>query len=354
MAAGNRPITTQSLHTKQLRAAKPAASGGRVCVGLFSAWLLTACTPSPESMWQDYRDRLQRVLDQPLKLEYEPASRALPVLTAAGFATKQPAPTTPTLSLLEVEQTRACGLDQLAAERNSQLGKVMTPSVRLHYELRLLSLLPSCIALPALSTALREKLQLIYQQKTRDIYPAFQYMLAADATIRSQLQGSLRGIRSGAVSSTADEQGLRQLVQLRQYIKQEQYTQASQLDVNAALALLYSSQLMADVQPGLNASLVSVRQLNDQLEQIDVERLCRADATIRDNVLQTIFIEKIQPELAALDGISSRLEMLLNELYQDHPLLPEIQQRYQDRRLALQQQLQRHVQFWQRWRQCGR
>jgi hypothetical protein len=305
-------------------------------------------------MWQDYRDRLQRVLSQPLMLQVEPASRALPPSTDASFAAQQPDPTTPTLSLLEIEQPRACGLDQRAAERNSQLGKVMTPSVRLQYELRLLSVLPICIDQPALSTALRGKLQLIYQQKTQEIYPTFQYMLAADTTLRSQLQGSSRGIGAGEVSSTDDEQGLRQLIRLRQLIKQGHYKQASEFDVNAILGSLYSSQLLADLQPSLNASLLSLRQLNDQLEQLDTDRLCRADATIRDNVLQTIFIEKIQPELAKLDGISSRLEMLLNELYQDHPLLPAIQQRYQDRRLALQQQLQRHVRFWLRWRQCGR
>lgn len=363
MAAGNRPITARHLRTSW-QIASTAVTCNRLlsaaCYGVVLLALFTAgCTPQPESMWQDYRDRLQRLLQQPLVLQNEPARRALPATVTADHTTHlasngDSATNSPlTLSLLEVEQSRACGLDQLAAERSGPLGKVMQPSVRLHYELRLLRLLPTCIDMPQLSPLLRQKLTSIYQHKTADIERTFQHFLAADSTLRSQLQGSVRGI-SQPVSITETEQALRQLIRLRQLIAQGQFGKAAELDIEAALSTLYRSQLLADLQHSLHISLVSVRQLNDQLWRLDNRQLCQADRQIRDNILQQIFISRLQPELASLDGITLRLEPLLTELYQHHPLDTEIQQRYQQRRQQLQQQLQRHVKFWQRWQQCGR
>lgn len=364
MAAGNQPITARHLRTSR-QIESPGVTCSRrlinICCGVLLLVLLTAgCAPQPESQWQDYRDRLQRLLQQPLLLQAEPVKRALPTAGTADHATHlasngdSATSSTLTLSLLEIEQSRACGLDQLAAERNNPTGKVMQPSVRLHYELRLLSLLPICSQMAELDADLRQKLASIYQQKIADIQRVFQHFLLADTTIRSQLQGSLRGVATTGISSTEVEQALRQLISLRQLITQGQFSKASLLDIEAPLSQLYSSQLLADIQHSLHVSLISLRQLNDQLWQLDNNQLCQSDRQIGDNILQQIFISRLQPELASLDGITQRLEPLLTTLYQDHPLQAEIQQRYHQRRQQLQQQLQRHVKFWQRWQQCGR
>lgn len=112
---------------------------GLACVLL--AALLMGCHPveSLDAQWQDYRERLGRVLDVewpaalPQTLEY-PSRRTL--------AAPQPALG---IDLLDWVAMLDCPLNEAIGFRNSALGKVMGPSQQWLYETRFLQWGPDCV-----------------------------------------------------------------------------------------------------------------------------------------------------------------------------------------------------------------
>lgn len=319
-------------------------------LALWLAAILTACSPQPDTLWQDYRARLSRVLNKELPDQPILHHRALPAAVSPAQAATAPESQ---LSLIQVHQARSCGLDQLAGERNNQLGKVMTASVRLHYELRLLAALPACITHPALPAALQQQLAGIYQHKQQTITRYWQQFLQQDSTLRQQLSGSRRGLPLQSVSSADTQQALRQLLTLKTLIQRQQYQQAALIDIEAALSQLYQSQLLADLQYSLWRSHDQLQQLNLQLAQLSDNQLCKASSNVRDNLLQQIFIGRVQQHLALLAGLSEEMTPLLLELYQQHPLSETVQQRFSTPSAGLKTALAEHVRFWQRWQRCN-
>jgi len=334
---------------------------------------LISCSSEPDRLWADYRARLSRVLQVELPANSNNFNRALstPLSSPNEQLTELAAPETtqtepdarmqaklqaisaPALSMLEVHQSRPCGLDQLAATRNNQLGKVMSASVQLHYELQLLATLPICIRHPSIEPALQQKLNEIYQHKQQQLSLRWRQFLQHDATLRQQLSGSLRGLARQPGSSTPTQQALRQLLQLKSLIDQQNYAKAAAIDIEAALSQLYRGQLLADLQYSLRRSEAELRQLNQQLAVLTDEQLCSVDSTVRDNVLQQIFIGRVQQHLALLVDLSTELTPLLLQLYQQQPFAAEVITRFSTPTAQLKTQLKAHVRFWQTWQQCA-
>lgn len=321
---------------------------------LFVAAGLSACTPYPESLLRDYQSRLQRLLTQ---AEY-PESLHKTALSPLPEVRELTLPiAAATIDLTDMLALDVCDLETLIAERNSSLGKVQTDAGLLHYELRLLDKLGTCLATPTLSkqldAELLAKLQLIYQQKQQQLPAVFANLLSRDQTLRQQLAGSQRGITPDQGGSSETLQALQHLNKLRQLVLQQDYRTASKIDINQALGTLHQTQLIADLQHSLRLTQQFFLQLNTELAKLSNTELCQADRNIRDNVLTQIFIGRVQSELARLDGMANELTTALLQLYQQHPLQPTIQQRLLAPQQALQQQLRQHVTFWHRWRQCS-
>ena len=340
MAAGNRQSRIKALY----------CISKFICCTL-AAVVLTGCQRQPEALFSDYQARLQRLLEIPAFELSKPALPPLPEIRSISIVIPSA-----TIDLTDMLALDICDLETLIAERNNSLGKVQTDASILQYELKLLVKLGNCVNSPALfkqfAPELQTTLQQIYQQKQQQLPTVFANLLSRDPTLRQQLSGSQRGIASDQSGLADTVQAIKQLNLLRQFIQQQDYLAASQIQINSALGALYYSQLVADLQHSLRLSQQFFFLLDQQLRQIPTTQLCKTDKTVRENLLLQIFIGRLQPELARVDGMATELIAELLQLYQQHPLLDSIQQRLQMPQQQLQQHLRQHVAFWQRWRQC--
>ncbi|MCW8884802.1 MAG: DUF3080 domain-containing protein [Motiliproteus sp.] len=113
----------------------------RLLLFIFVFVVLTGCDQhSPESMLEDYVDRVGNTLDLD-------AQSGKPYEHLQAFPDRRDRRLTTTelrTGLLETLSLADCQLLPLIAERNSSLGKVMKPSTQLSYELRFFSQLESC------------------------------------------------------------------------------------------------------------------------------------------------------------------------------------------------------------------
>lgn len=351
MAAGNRQN-----HIKARRCIKDAAPPPRGVFGwtcgvvLFGA-SLGGCQPQPETILADYQARLGRVLH----LEAVPLTKTT-VAALPGTQQLSLIITAASIDLLDMLALDICDLETLIAARNNSLGKVMADSSQLQYELQLLVRLGQCLQTPSkltqLPPALQNQLADIYQQKQRQLPHVLMNMLSRDPTLRQQLGGSQRGISADQGGIAETSQALAQLGQLRQLIEAGDYAAASKIEINSVLGTLYQNQLLADLQHSLRLSHSFFQALNARLLQLPAVPLCKVDQDIRENLLTQIFIQRVQVELARIDGMTQQLLPHLLALYHGHPLQAAIRQRLAQPQLGLQQQLRQHVAFWQRWRQC--
>lgn len=104
--------------------------------------LTSACDPfaAPDSMMDEYVERVGRVLDQEASLS--------PVTTASGLPRRRDRVlATPPLDLniLDFLSLYGCELQYVVGERNSVLGRVMQPLNRLRYELRFIAAARDCL-----------------------------------------------------------------------------------------------------------------------------------------------------------------------------------------------------------------
>lgn len=317
----------------------------------------SACTEAPQAQWQDYRERLTRVLDVELAgPETGLTPPALPSVKTAPEFTEQ------TISLVELARLHPCGLDSLISERNSSLGKVMTAAVALDYELKLLDLLPSCIRLPDLPSEFKQRLSSIRAHKLQQLPARFQAILTTDQTLRTQLQGSKRGI-DGMSGQSLTHQALQNLhstaVALRAFSQSQDVTPRPPAALLTqpwmqALSDLHQSQRLADLQHSLRQHLLEITSLNAALAAVALT--CPSgQRAVMDQILQQIFIGRLQPMLAQTDQSITELSPLLLALYDQSPWRELIHARYLEPKRQLQQQLKRHVSWWQSYQQrCAR
>jgi len=362
--ANNKPLFTLNLILLQL--STKLQTKKRLLCGLLALLpLLGSCSRADaDYLWQDYYQRLARVLELSADLTPDSAPHSSPELA--------PVPALPairdlyqplaqsSLNLLDLVALRPCGLQQRVAERNNSLGKVMSPANQLGYELQLLHELKPCLQHPELSKELQAKLAAIYLQKQQQLPTVLNNFLLTDLSLRQQLQGSQRSIKAGANTSVANTQSaLIALADLRQQLLS--FDEASIASTNAEVinnlvAQLYQSQLLADWQYSLRLNLAWLSAINHRLYQIDLAKFCKSSqAKSKTDILQTIllqrFIQKIQPYLAEINGISHQLQPALNQLYQQSAMSDVIYQRTEAQSDALKAELKKHVFWWQQLQQ---
>lgn len=314
--------------------------------------LLTACTPNSDSEFAVYRDRLGRTL----KLEL-PAPNPLKAPLSSIGNTTAIAIADIRLDFLDMLTLESCGLQpnqpslgNLIAERNSSLGKVMTYSTQLHYEIKLLQALEACIADEQAPADLRETLQQIYLQKQQQLPARLLNFLLLDTTLRQQIFGSQRPLDLTSGQAVETRLALQNLIALKQHIQHKDYLQASQIDINQQIAALYQGQVLADLQHSLRSNLTQLQQLNRQLQHWD-PAWCKAETQdILQQVLLQVFIGKLQLQLAHQDGIAQQLIPQLNTLYADTPLAHTVTERFQQPWQQLHIELKQHIAWWQQLR----
>lgn len=311
--------------------------------------------PDADHLLRDYQQRLDRVLSlTPVDVELA----ALPPLPAIRDLQQPIAPSQ--LNLLDLVALRHCNLQQLVAERNNSLGKVMTSSNLLGYEVQLLVAMQPCLNHPELSAKLRADLQLIYAQKQQQLPLMLENFLTSDPTLRKQLSGQPRLLAKGASQAVAEPlTALKNLNLLKQQIlagQQEGYKTLNAEFINQQLGVLYQGNFVADWQFSLRRSNAWLHALDLQLAKVDVASLCRQPAKLEvlNNILTQIFTTRVQSYLAELDGLSFQLVPELQQLYLGTALQSSVEVRLAQPAMQLRQLLKQHISWYQQLQQqCG-
>jgi len=310
-------------------------------------FVLSGCSDPAQSLMDDYAKRLSRTLaleiQDPAPLDLQP----LPSIT-----TTRADITESSINLVELVATRACALDLLLGERNSSLGKVMTPSQRLKYELAFLKQTQPCLTHPDIAPDLQQKLAAIASDKAALINKHWQNFLQQDETLRQQLHPYRNLSEPNSVAGVADTmQALHSLLALQKSIVQQNWQQASSINPEQALEALYKANTLSQLQQSLRFSQNWLQSLNQQLGQLDLKAQCPAGkssdkAEILNTILLQYFIGKVQVYLAQVDGTYQQLYPLLLQLYQGTALAQPIQQRFEAPNTELKAELKRHVIWW--------
>jgi hypothetical protein len=310
-------------------------------------FVVTGCSDQALSLMDDYASRLSRTLaleiQDPAPLDLQP----LPSIT-----TTRADITDSSISLVELVATRACGLDLLLGERNSSLGKVMSPSQRLKYELAFLTQVQPCLTNPDIAPDLQQKLAAIASDKAALIDKHWQNFLQQDETLRQQLHPYRSLQDPNSVAGVAETmQALHSLLTLQKSIAQQNWQQASSINPEQALEALYKANTLSQLQQSLRFSQNWLQSLNQQLDGVDLTAQCPAGkssdkAEILNTILLQYFIGKVQVYLAQVDGTYQQLYPLLQQLYQGTALAQPIQQRFEVPNTELKAELKRHVLWW--------
>ena len=311
------------------------------------AFVVTGCSDAALSLMDDYTSRLSRTLALEIK---DPAPLDLQPLPS--ITTTRADITETSITLVELVATRACGLDLLLGERNSSLGKVMTPSQRLKYELAFLKQVQPCLNNPDIAPDLQQKLATIASDKATQIDKHWQNFLQQDETLRQQLHPYRNLSEPDSVAGVAETmQALHSLLALKKSIVQQNWQQASDINPELALEALYKANTLSQLQQSLRFSQNWLQSLNQQLDRVDLTAQCPAGkssdkAEILNTILLQYFIGKVQVYLAQVDGTYQQLHPLLLQLYQSTALAQSIQQRFEVPNTALKAELKRHVIWW--------
>lgn len=315
-------------------------------IGILS---LVGCAQQGDDLLADYVKRVSRVLDAdipavtPVNLPAYPQTRAL-----------RQSPPEVQIDVLDAWSLRGCEVFTLMGERNSILGRVADPLIRLDYERRLLTLLPECLATEAgleddLITELEDILELKRQMFPQHLFNA----TLANPDYQSYWTGGSEGF---AAEDEVDFEGYRAAQQaLAGYAEQPLTVTQSQW--------LRSMERIAGYPMG-GRSLTAMRWAIQALEQSEQmlqaaakdTRLCPMGPPLQElgfarNVMGNVFAREVQPWLVSVDqrflaGYDA-LSAMTETIDVDNPAIDEYKialTHYHDRYRA---QIRQQVEAWQ-------
>lgn len=313
------------------------------------ALTLFGCAQQGDDLLADYVKRVSRVLDAdiptatPVDLPVYPQTRAL-----------RQSPPEVRIDVLDAWSLRGCEVFTLMGERNSILGRVADPLIRLDYERRLLSLLPECLETESdLDDELVTELEGILDMK-RDVFPQHLFNATlANPDYQSYWTGGSEGF---AANDEVDFEGYRAAQQaMAGYVEQPLKVSQSQW--------LNSMERIAGYSMG-GRSLTAMRWAIQALEQSEQmlraaaadTRLCPMGRPLQElgfarNVMGNVFAREVQPWLVSVDqrflaGYDA-LTSMTETIEVDNPAIDEFETvltHYHDRYRA---QIRQQVEAWQ-------
>ncbi|MBR9787641.1 MAG: DUF3080 domain-containing protein [Vibrionaceae bacterium] len=322
---------------------------------LLTIILLTGCNDlfNPEqALLEKYHQRLANVMDVS-RAEIEP----LPAITMPPRRDLfHPLPRL-TLGLLESYQLRQCGLFNLLADKNSQLGKVQDAFHDLDYQTSLLRTLNSCLSDFSISDDERAKLEQLYDQKWSHLHTHLDNLLLASDAMQKQLTAAdwLPIDYKNQITRVSDAFGILRDVYETPYKVISRLPDGSMVQYQEELE---KSRLMGRLYYSIvNAS----RWLNETtllLETNQSKIICGKNRDITqfrylNNVFQAIYVKEVQPYLAYLDSTYQRLNsgvILVEKRLAFHGEIYGLN----DAHSTFRKKTLEHVKFWQGlFKRCG-
>ncbi len=305
-----------------------------------------------QAMMDKYHQRLANVLEVS-KSEITP-------LTAITIPPRrdlfQPLPRV-SLGLLESYQLRQCGLFNLIAAKNSQLGKVQDAFHDMDYQISLLRLLHSCLTNFSLNDEEREKLETVYAQKWNHLHVHLDNFLLTSDTMQKQLSASdwLTLEDKNQIASIDDAFNIISELYETQYQAISRLPNANLVDYQEELE---KSRLIGKLYYSLANTTLWLSETTQMLEFNQSKILCgknRDNTKFRylNNVFRSIYIQEVQPYLAYLDSTYQRLDTgiaLIEKRMNLHREAYGLIEAHD----AFRKQTLNHVKFWKSlFKRCG-
>ncbi len=303
-------------------------------------WIVEWLSPTSDRLFSDYSARLNRVLD--ISIEPPPNQAALPQISWRDFHGEEPELN---LSLLDSISLHACGLEQLVFEANSSLGKVASADYQLIWHSQIIQGLSQCVNSQQLKPALKQKLQNILELKRQHLAVYWYNYLSQDKSIQRLWLGNTRLNTSPAAAYRQLSLQLSQLHSIGQ-----RFTHGQSIDASELLGIskqLSSAPTLRALAQELNSASLWLVTISQALQQRQFScQQNQQDFSILQNILNKVYMPKIQAYLAELDQSLNLLNSPLSSLFNSQGL-----DRLPSSMLQLQQNFHRanrqHVQQWQ-------
>ncbi|UQA51350.1 MULTISPECIES: DUF3080 domain-containing protein [Vibrio] len=317
--------------------------------------LLSGCNDwfNPEkAVFEKYNQRLANVLDTS-ESELE-ASPAVTIPDKRELFQELPRLS---LGLLESYQLRQCGLFNLLAEKNSQLGKVQDAFYDFDYQTNLLRTLNGCMSDYPLSDEENTKLNGLYDQKWHHLTVHLDNMLLTSDAMRKQLTGS----EWLPLESKDQVAHVRDAFLALDEMYQTPYRALSRLpDVTIVnyQEEIEKTRLVGRLYYTLLDATHWLEQTTHMLEANQDKIICGANRDTTQfrylrNVFQTIYVAEVQPYMAYVDSTYQQLDgglSLVEKRMQAHGANYGIEKAHDQFR----EETMKHVQFWKNlFKRCG-
>lgn len=325
-------------------------------------FFLSGCSEPLASLSEDYLQRISRVTGESLPDISDGAELEQP---DSALFSRLPLVAS-SVTLLDFLKLQSCSLAQALGYKNSQLGKVASPSQQMHLERDILIHLPGCItqiqdAQSELAETLEQALQLKQQQRMTVWWNAW----FSDVEWQHYRSGSGQTIEQGGDEPGHLSAGLVALdyaIEQGRGWQQQNYAYDSQ-SMELELQQLLLAESLGRWRNSLNKLTTMLNRAAQLLEQTQAKQtLCRQgveqrEATYLKNVFQQKYVAEIQPYLARVYRFGNELMPRLQQLQELAPeqsgyshWLVNLAQRKQD----FEQVNKRHVKAWQHWlAECG-
>ncbi len=312
-------------------------------ITLFSSLLLLGCeNPQPEQMLETYSKRLANSLDIDAKLDLSPPLQ----LPAYPRRRERIIPVTDLRQgLVEVLNLRHCRLLNLIAERNSSLGKVMLPSKKMVYEIKLYDGLRECLV-RLNSTNTEEKIvqqiQDIFSVKDDEFEAALWNGIFTSEAIERNFSLSEPALPlEGEDGFSQSRQALAALTQLaRLNVNRDQRPDLNSIEqlethYQALYNLRYGSRWLRSVAL-ISRTLDHTAMVIEQ--RLEKRPLCfkqqpTPQARIVKNVFNKYYAGQLQPYMGRIDRQGKQWLELNRNLLQNFTNIPKAMQEY--RKLVL-------------------
>ncbi|GLR03820.1 hypothetical protein GCM10007906_14070 [Vibrio hyugaensis] len=322
---------------------------------LLSTSLLSGCNKwfAPEkAVFEKYNQRLANVLDVSASDVNDPPSITIP--DKRELLQELPRLS---LGLLESYQLRQCGLFNLLAEKNSQLGKIQDAFYDFDYQTSLLRTMNDCLTQFPLSDEESIKLNGLYDQKWHHLAVHLDNVLLTSDAMRKQLTGSswlshdskdhVAHVRDAFLVFNEMYQTPYRTISRLPDITLVNYQE--EIEKTRLVGRLYYT--LVDASNWLRHTTQILEANQDRL-QCGANRDSTQFRYLR-NVFQSIYVAEVQPYMAYLDSTYQQLDggiSLIEQRMQAHGTSYGIEKAHEEFR----QETMKHVQFWKGlFKRCG-
>ncbi|MCH8500385.1 MAG: DUF3080 domain-containing protein [Aliidiomarina sp.] len=329
----------------------------------FTVLLVGGCSRSSSSALSEYQARIARLTDSETVPVQRPNFERLPRVQESRSEIPEY-----TISLVASQRLNRCRAGQLIADRNSSLGRVQPPHLRLRHEIEMLIALPECLAdadVASQSIAAELATAITHKQETLPLWT--QRLLTTEPILRDALRPGRKVLgpeeMAGAQETLAAlDNILYVLAAIDEYLDEPSQTDVLD-DLNLAEYWQPSWQALgqSDFLPrywrSQQHALGAMRALNLQLAGAEQALRCSAtrtpvEAEYLHTVMLNFWIAELQPMFAHWNSLQQQLTVRLQQLqsfYESSAWLDYFEHLIGEQSYAaqLQREVRIHAEHWQ-------